>query len=70
MLNAAEKDIKSQTNDIKLEIKIRNKAIKNQDFPSNDLIEEFLNTPKCPEVVVKWMLPDINAFVVSFNTKS
>lgn len=57
--------IKSQTNDIKLELKIRNKALENKNFPSEAVIEEFLKVSKCPEVSTKWVLPDINSFVVS-----
>lgn len=64
MLSAAEKDIKSQTNEIKLELKIRSKAIKNKSFPSEAIIEEFLKVPKYPEVSAKWTQPDINAFIV------
>lgn len=70
ILNAAENNIKSQTNDIKLELKIRNKAIKNKNFPSEELIEEFLKVPKYPEVRTKWILPDINAFIVGINLKN
>lgn len=57
-------NIKSQTNEIKLELKIRNKALENKNFPSEAIIEEFLKVPKCPEVSAKWTLPNINAFVV------
>lgn len=65
VLNAAEKDIKSQTNEIKLEVKIRNKAIENKSFPSENVITEFLTVPQYPEVTAKWDLPDINSFIVS-----
>lgn len=58
-------NIKSQTNEIKLELKIRNKALENKNFPSEAVIEEFLKAPKCQEVSAKWVLPDINSFVVS-----
>lgn len=60
-------DIKSQTNEIKLELKIRNKAIENESFPSEDIIEEFLKVPNYPKVSAKWILPDINAFIVGIN---
>ncbi|VVC30028.1 Hypothetical protein CINCED_3A001523 [Cinara cedri] len=63
VLNAAEKDIKSQTNFLKLELKIRKKAIENQSFPSEAVIDEFLIVPPYPEVTAKWVLPDINSFV-------
>lgn len=58
-------NIKSQTNEIKLELKIRNKALENKNFPSEAVIEEFLKVPKCPKVSPNWVLPDINSFVVS-----
>ncbi|XP_050525670.1 flap endonuclease GEN-like isoform X1 [Daktulosphaira vitifoliae] len=69
VLNAVERDIKSQSDDIKLEIKIRSKALKNENFPSEDVIEEFLNTPRCPDVDPKWVLPDINTFITFAATK-
>lgn len=65
VLNAAEKDIKYQSADIKLEIKIRSKALENENFPSEDVIGEFLNTPQCPDIDPQWVLPDINTFIVS-----
>lgn len=65
VLNAAEKNIKYQTNEIKLELKIRNKAIENKSFPSETVIAEFLTVPQYPEVTAKWVLPDINSFIVS-----
>lgn len=74
-MSAAEKNLKSQTNQIKLELKIRNKAIKNDSFPSEAVIEEFLKVPKYPEVSVNWIQPDMNAFIVckikhlNLNTK-
>ncbi|XP_026806893.1 flap endonuclease GEN [Rhopalosiphum maidis] len=63
VLNSATMDIKSQTNEIKLELKIRNKAIENKSFPSEEIIEEFLKVPNYPKVSAKWILPDINAFI-------
>lgn len=69
VLNAAEKCIKSQTNDVKLELKIRNKAIENKSFPSETVIEEFLKEIKYPEVSAKWILPDMNAFIVKIYLK-
>lgn len=66
-MNAAERDIKSQTNDIKLELKIRNKAIKNQNFPSEAIIEEFLNEPNYPDVSTKWIQPNIDSFIVNIS---
>lgn len=65
ILNAAEKDIKSQTNEVKLELKIRNKALENINFPSEAVIDEFLTVPQYPEVTAKWDLPNINSFIVS-----
>lgn len=67
VLNDAEKDIKLQTNEIKLELNIRNKALQNKCFPSEAIIAEFLKEPKCPEVYAKWILPDINSFIVSIE---
>lgn len=64
VLSDAEKNLKSQTNEIKLELKIRKKAIENNSFPSEAVIEEFLKVPKYPEVSVNWIQPDINAFIV------
>lgn len=69
VLNSANMDIKSQTNEIKLELKIRNKAIENESFPSEDIIEEFLKVPNYPKVSAKWILPDINAFINFASTK-
>lgn len=65
-LDEAEKNIKSQTNEMKLELKIRKKALENKSFPSEEVIEEFLKVPKYleSEVSAKWLLPDINAFIV------
>lgn len=68
-LNSAEKDIKSQTNEVKLELKIRRKALQNKNFPSEAVIEEFLKVPKYPEVSPKWTQPDINAFIVGIILK-
>lgn len=62
-------DIKSQTNEIKLELKIRNKALENKNFPSEAVIEEFLKIPNYPEVSAKWIRPDINSFIVCINYK-
>lgn len=67
VLNAAEKDTKLQTNEIKLELKIRNKAIDNKSFPSEEVIKEFLIEPEYSEVSVKWILPNMNAFIVCIN---
>jgi len=67
VLNSAAMDIKSQTNEIKLELKIRNKAIENKSFPSEAVIEEFLKVPNYPEMSAKWILPDINSFIVGIN---
>ncbi|XP_060873561.1 flap endonuclease GEN [Metopolophium dirhodum] len=69
VLNSAAMDIKSQTNEIKLELKIRNKAIENKSFPSEAVIEEFLKVPNYPEVSAKWNLPDINSFIEFALTK-
>jgi len=69
VLNSAAMDIKSQTNEIKLELKIRNKAIENKSFPCEAVIEEFLKAPNYPEVSAKWILPDINSFIVGINYK-
>lgn len=68
ILNSSDKNIKSNDNVIKLELKIRNKALENKNFPCEAVIEEFLKVPKYPEVVVKWSLPDINAFIVGTYT--
>lgn len=67
VLNSAAMNIKSQTNEIKLELKIRNKALENKSFPSEAVIEEFLKVPNYPEVSPKWILPNINKFIVSIN---
>lgn len=64
VLSTAEKNLKLQSNEVKLELKIRKKAMKNDSFPSEAVIEEFLKVPKYQEVSVNWILPDINAFVV------
>jgi len=69
VLNSAAMDIKSQSDEIKLELKIRNKAIENKSFPSESVIEEFLKVPNYPEVSAKWILPDINSFIVGINYK-
>lgn len=64
VLSAAEKDVKLQSNEIKLELKIRKKAMENEGFPSEAIIKEFLKVPKYPEVSVNWSQPDMNAFIV------
>ncbi|XP_060835112.1 flap endonuclease GEN [Rhopalosiphum padi] len=69
VLNSATMDIKLQTNETKLELKIRNKAIENKSFPSEEIIEEFLKVPNYPKVSAKWILPDINAFINFASTK-
>ncbi|XP_025200193.1 flap endonuclease GEN isoform X2 [Melanaphis sacchari] len=69
VLNSVVMDIKSQTNEIKLELKIRNKAMENKNFPSEEIIEEFLKEPNYPKVSAKWILPDINAFINFALTK-
>lgn len=64
VLSAAEKDLKLQSNEIKLELKIRKKAMENESFPSEAVIEEFLKVPEYLEVSVNWIQPDMNAFIV------
>lgn len=59
----------SQGNETILELKIKNKALENKNFPSEAIIEEFLKVPTCPEVIVKWTLPNIEDFVVCINFK-
>lgn len=55
---------------MKLELKIRNKAVEDKSFPSEAVIEEFLKEVKYPEVSAKWSLPDINAFIVRIHFKN
>lgn len=49
---------------MKLELKIRKKALENKSFPSEEIIEEFLKVPEYSEVSGKWIQPDIDAFIV------
>lgn len=52
---------------IKNELAIREKALKDPDFPSQDIINEFLTRKdKIPESLdLSWVQPNLIAFVVS-----
>lgn len=49
---------------IKAELQIRKKALQNHDFPSEDIINEFLQSPQMPEkLCMTWQQPNIVKFV-------
>lgn len=53
------------------EIALRKKALLIEDFPNQELIDEFLiKKASVPEKIdIQWKQPQVNEFIVSFNIK-
>lgn len=52
---------------IKSELQIRKKSMADQDFPSQQIIDEFLNRPvTLPKLDLNWKQPSVVKFLVSF----
>jgi hypothetical protein len=47
---------------------MRKKALQNEDFPSQAMIDEFLHRQPLPEADFMWKQPDIVSFIVSVNS--
>jgi hypothetical protein len=47
---------------------MRKKALQNEDFPSQAMIDEFLHRQPLPKVDFTWKQPEIVSFVVSVNS--
>lgn len=51
---------------IKAELSIRNKALSDQNFPSQEIIDEFMDRPtNLPPLNLKWKQPNLVKFLVS-----
>lgn len=52
---------------IKAELSIRNKALLDAKFPSQEIIDEFMDRPtNLPPLNLKWKQPNLVKFLVSF----
>lgn len=53
------------------EIALRKKALLIEDFPNQELIDEFLiKKASAPaKIDIQWKQPQVNEFIVSFNVK-
>lgn len=47
---------------------MRKKALQNEDFPSQAMIDEFLHRQPLPKVDFTWKKPEIVSFIVSVNS--
>lgn len=53
---------------IKTELQIRKKAMSNEDFPSEDIIDEFMRKSNNSSVMnLEWCQPNIIKFIVSIK---
>lgn len=53
---------------IKTELQIRKKAISNEDFPPEDIIDEFMRKSNNPKAMnLEWCQPNIIKFIVSIK---
>lgn len=54
---------------LKVEVLLRRRALTSQDFPNEEIIEEFLKTPKSPlQLCMQWKQPNIIKFVQRIST--
>jgi hypothetical protein len=49
------------------ELKMREKALQNEDFPSQAMMDEFLHRQPLPKLDFTWKQPEIVSFIVSIN---
>jgi hypothetical protein len=47
---------------------MRKKALQNEDFPSQAIVDEFLHRQPLPKLDFSWKQPDIVRFIVSVNS--
>jgi len=47
---------------------MRKKALQNEDFPFQAMIDEFLHRQPLPKVDFTWKKPEIVSFIVSVNS--
>jgi hypothetical protein len=47
---------------------MRKKALQNEDFPSQAMVDEFLHSQPLPKIEFSWKQPDIASFIVSVNS--
>jgi flap endonuclease GEN len=52
---------------ITAELTMRRKALQDENFPSQALMDEFLHRQPLPELDFNWKQPDIVSFIVSVN---
>lgn len=61
-------DIRDQRMAIKSELQIRKKAMLTDDFPSEEIIDEFLQEPiSMSSLQLNWCQPNLIKFIVCFH---